>query len=394
LPDKPSIAVLPFVNISGDPEQEYFSNGVTEDLITDLSKISGLFVIARNSAFVYKGKAVRVQEVGRELGVRHVLEGSVRKAGDQVRVTAQLVDATTGGHLWSERYDRPLTDLFALQDELTQKIVLALKVELLPEEQERLRLFPTGNLEAYDYSWRGAEYYWRVTKEDNLRARQLFEKAITLDPTFAKAYASLSATYWAEWAQQWSQDPQALERAFALAQHARDLDDSSFFAHQMLGLLYAGKGQYDLAIAEAQRAVTLAPNWALNYPALGIVLSRAGKPEDAIESIEKGIRLDPHFAALFSAQLGQAYYLAGRYDEALTALKRHLARYPANTSARLYLTALYSETGPEEAARAEGAEILRVNPQFSLEVWRQKANFKDQAVQERLFNALRKAGLK
>jgi adenylate cyclase len=162
----------------------------------------------------------------------------------------------------------------------------------------------------------------------------------------------------------------------------------------MLGLLYAGKGQYDLAIAEAQRAVTLAPNWALNYPALGIVLSRAGKPEDAIESIEKGIRLDPHFAALFSAQLGQAYYLAGRYDEALTALKRHLARYPANTSARLYLTALYSETGPEEAARAEGAEILRVNPQFSLEVWRQKANFKDQAVQERLFNALRKAGLK
>jgi adenylate cyclase len=394
LPDKPSIVVLPFTNISGDPEQEYFSDGVTEDIITDLSKISGLFIIARNSAFTYKGKAVMVQEVGRELGVRHVLEGSVRKAGDQVRITAQLVDATTGGHVWSERYDRPLTDLFVLQDEITQKIVLALKVELLPEEQERLRLFPTGNLEAHDYSWRGAESFWRLSKEDNLRARQMFEKAIALDPTFATAYVNLSATYWVEWTFQWSQDPQALERAFALAQHARDLDDSLHYAHQMLGLLYAQKGQYDLAIAEAQRAVMLAPNWALNYAALGIVLRQAGKPGDAIESIEKGIRLDPHFAAYTSATLGMAYYLAGRYDEALTTLKRHLARYPTNPTARLYLAATYSETSQEDAARAEAAEILRVNPQFSLEVWRQRTPFKDHAAQERLFNALRKAGLK
>jgi adenylate cyclase len=379
LPDKPSIVVLPFTNISGDPEQEYFSDGVTEDIITDLSKISGLFIIARNSAFTYKGKAVKVQEVGRELGVRYVLEGSVRKASDQVRISAQLVDATTGGHMWSERYDRPLTDLFALQDEIIQKIVLALKVELLPEEQERLRHFPTSNLEAYDYFWRGGESFWRLSKEDNLRARQMCEKALELDPTFAAAYATLSATYWIEWTFQWSQDPQALERAFALAQHARDLDDSLFYAHQMLGLVYAQKGQYDLAIAEAQRAVMLAPNWALNYAALGVVLSRAGKPENAIESIEKGIRLDPHFAAYNSSPLGTAYYLAGRYDEALAALKRHLARYPANPTARLYLAAIYSETGQEDAARAEVAEILRVNPQFSLEVWGQRANLKDHA---------------
>jgi adenylate cyclase len=394
LPDKPSIVVLPFTNISGDPEQEYFSDGVTEDIITDLSKISGLFIIARNSAFTYKGKAVKVQEVGRELGVRYVLEGSVRKASDQVRISAQLVDATTGGHVWSERYDRPLTDLFALQDEIIQKIVLALKVELLPAEQELLRHFPTNNLEAYDYFWRGAEYYWRISKEDNLRARQMYEKAIALDPTFAAAYAGLSNTYLAEWTQQWSQDPQGLERAFAFAQRARDLDDSSFYAHQMLGLLYSQKGQYDLAIAEAERAVALAPNLSFNYVTLGIILAPAGRPEDAIGFTEKGIRLDPHFVALFSFVLGRAYYLAGRYDEALTALKRHLARHPANSSAHLYLAAVYSEMDQEEAAQAEATEILRVNPQFSLEVWRQRVPFKDHTVQERLLNALRKAGLK
>jgi adenylate cyclase len=193
-PDKPSLVVLPFVNLSKDPEQEYFSDGITEDLTTDLSGLSGFFVIARNSAFTYKGKAVKVQDVSRELGVKYVLEGSVRRADNQVRINAQLVDATTGGHLWSGRYDRPLTGLFTLQDEVIQKIVLALKVKLTPEEQERFKRFPTDNLEAYDYVLRGAEPYYRFTKEANIQARQMFEKAIALDPKYAGAYAQLGWT--------------------------------------------------------------------------------------------------------------------------------------------------------------------------------------------------------
>jgi TolB-like protein/class 3 adenylate cyclase len=187
LPDKPSLVVLPFVNMSEDPKQDYFSDGITEDLTSDLSRISSLFVIARHSAFTYKGKTTKVQELSRELGVRYVLEGSVRKSDNRVRITAQLIDATTGGHLWSERYDRELQDLFALQDDIRQRIVLALKVKLTPEEQERFRRAPTNNLEAYDSFLRGLEYFWHVTKEGNAQARQMVEKAIALDPHYAAA---------------------------------------------------------------------------------------------------------------------------------------------------------------------------------------------------------------
>ncbi|MEE9147649.1 MAG: adenylate/guanylate cyclase domain-containing protein, partial [Candidatus Tectomicrobia bacterium] len=220
LPDKPSIAVLPFTNMSNDPEQEYFSDGMTDDIITDLSKISGLFVIAWNSTFTYKGQAVDMGEVSRRLGVRYMLEGSVRKAGNQVRINVQLIDARTGGHMWAERYDRELTALFTLQDEITQKIVFALQVKLTPEEQARLRRFPTENLEAYDSFLRGREYWNRFTQEANIQARRLYERALELDPQYAAAYALLSQTYWTEWASQWSTNPQTLERAFELAQRA------------------------------------------------------------------------------------------------------------------------------------------------------------------------------
>src|SRR5262249_48467448 len=248
LPDKPSLVVLPFVNMSEDPKQDYFSDGLTEDLTTDLSKISSLFVIARNSAFTYKGKAVDMGEVSRKLGVRYVLEGSVRKADDQVRITAQLVDATTDSHLWAERYDRPLKDIFALQDEIRQKIVLAVKVKLTPEEQERLKRSPTDNLEAYNYFLRGREYFYRFTKEAHAQARQMFEKAIELDPKYAAAYSGLGWIYLWEWAVQWSQDPQSLERAFELAQKAVALDDSVPGAHVVLGRVYQRKKQHEQAI--------------------------------------------------------------------------------------------------------------------------------------------------
>jgi TolB-like protein/class 3 adenylate cyclase len=226
LPEEPSVAVLPFTNLSGDPEQGYFSDGLTEDLITDLSRLSGLFVIARHSVFTYKGKAVKIEEAGRELGARYVLEGSVRKAGDRVRITAQLVDATTGHHLWAERYDRELKDIFALQDEITEKIVAALAVKLTAGEQKRIGRQYTDNLEAYDYYLRGLEYYFRYTKETNAQARQMFERALELDPNFAAAYAYLGWTSFMEWGMQWSQDLRSLKQAFALAQEAIALDES------------------------------------------------------------------------------------------------------------------------------------------------------------------------
>ena len=290
--------------MSGDPQQEYFSDGITEDITTDLSKISSLFVIARNSAFTYKGKSVKVQDVSKEMGVRYVLEGSVRKADNQVRVTAQLIDATTGGHLWSERYDRPLTNIFALQDEIRHKIVLALKVKLTPEEQERFRSVPTNNLEAYDYLLRGREAYFHAwhehRKEANVQARQLYEKAIELDPQYAAAYARLVLSYWIDFFFLWDKDSaQSLEQAFALAQRAVALDDSLSVAHRVLGATYLFKRQHAQAIAEIERAITLDPSDAIGYLELGTTLVFAGRAEEGIGLMEQGMRLDPRNPAFY-----------------------------------------------------------------------------------------------
>jgi len=394
LPDKPSIVVLPFVNLSGNSEQEYFSAGLTEDLTTDLSKVSGLFVIARNSAFTYKGKTVDVGEVSRKLGVRYVLEGSVRRADGQVRINAQLVDATTGGHLWSERYDRPLKEIFALQDEIRRKIVTALKVKLTQEEQERFQRAPTGNLEAYDYYLRGVEYVSRLTKEAHTQARQMYEKALELDSRYAAAYAALSRIYWWEWAVQWSTDSQSLERAFELAQRAVALDGSLPYAHLVLGHAYQSKGRHEQAIAEARQAVALNPNWAQGYAELGQILNLAGQPEEAIGLIEKAMRLDPQNTVGFYSFLGRAYRMIGRHDEAIAALKKVLSFYPNLPGPRAELVVIYSELGQEAEARAEVAEILRISPNSSLEGWRQRQFFRDPAQNERYLDALHKAGLK
>jgi adenylate cyclase len=394
LPDKPSIAVLPFTNMSGDPEQEYFSDGITEDLITDLSKLSSLFVIARNSVFTYKGKAVDVGEVSRRLGVRYVVEGSVRKAGNRVRVNAQLVDATTSGHLWAERYDRELQDIFALQDEVTQKIVFALKIQLTPEEQARFRQAPTDNLEAYDSFLRGQVYMWRFTREAHIQARQLFERAIELDPQYAGAYAVLGFTYLIAWLSQWNQEPQTPAQAFVLAQRAVGLNDSLPVAHTMLGMAYALQKQHEQAIVEGEKAIVLDPNYADGYAWLGSIFNFAGRPEEAIEAVEKALRLNPHDSFFYLFTLGFAYRLRGRYEEAITAFKRVLSRNPNFIPAHVHLLVAYSELGQEAEARAEAAEILRISPNFSLEVYGQRLPFKDQTDLERLLAALRKVGLK
>ncbi|MBI3797557.1 MAG: adenylate/guanylate cyclase domain-containing protein [Deltaproteobacteria bacterium] len=394
LPNKPSIAVLPFVNMSSDPEQEYFSDGITEDLITDLSRLSGLFVIARNSSFTYKGKAVKIEEVGRELGVRYVLEGSVRKAGNRVRITAQLVDATTSHHLWAERYDRELQDIFALQDEIVQRIVTTLELQLTLWEQGVLVRKSTPNLEAYDYYLRGQAYWWHITKEANVQARQMYEKALELDPTYATAYVGLGGTYFMEWAWQWSQGPHSFGQVVALAQQAVTLDDSLPWAHIFLGVVYLWQKQHDQAVAEIERAIALDPNSADGYVWLAHVLKLAGRPAEAIELVEKAMRLNPRYPVTYWFELGMASLWAGRYEEAVIAFKRILTRNPDFLPAHIHLAASYSELGQEEVARTEAAEVLRLNPTYSLEVYRQRVPLRNPAVLERTLAALRKAGLK
>jgi TolB-like protein/class 3 adenylate cyclase len=397
LPDKPSIVVLPFTYMSNDPAQDYFSDGITEDITTDLSKLASLFVIARNSAFTYKGKAINVQEISREMGVRYVLEGSVRKSDSQVRVTAQLIDATTGGHLWSERYDRPLQDIFALQDEIRHKIVTTLKLQLTVMEQGFLNVRKrTDSLEAYDYFLRGTTLLNRFTKETNTQARQMFEKAIELDSQYAQAYSSLSATYYWEWFLQWSQEPaQAAEQAFNLAQKAAALDDSLPQVHSLLGVLYQWvKRQHDQAIAEAERGVVLDPNNATGHFLLGDVLGFAGRPAEGIELVKKAMRLNPRYPASFANTLGWSYLLTGRHEEAVAALKDAIVRNPNFLPARANLAVTYSELGREAEAQAEVMEVRKLSPNASLEVWRRMVPFKDPAIVERLAAGLRKAGLR
>ena len=394
LPDKPSIAVLPFANLSSDPEQEYFSDGITEDLITDLSQLSGLFVISRNSVFLYKGKAVKPEQVSQDLGVRYVLEGSIRKAGNRVRITAQLIDATTGYHVWADRYDRDLHDIFALQDEVTQKVVTALEVKLTHGEHERLGKPLTNNLEAYDYYLRGLDVHSYSTEEANARARQMFAKAVELDPQFAAAYAYLGWAYFDQWSLGWSRDPQTLEQACILAQQAIAVDPLLPDGHRLLGIVYLWKKHHELAIAEVERALTLDPNHADGYAALGDILCWAGRAEETIPLVEKAIRLNPQYPPWYLWNLGHAYYLTGQYGEAIATFKRVLIRISDFMPAHAYLAAIHSEAGREEEVHREGAEIIRLSPQLSLDALRQRLPYRDPAVLERVLTAACKAGLK
>src|SRR6266849_6163095 len=394
LPDKPSIAVLPFTNMSGDREQEYFSDGITEDLITALSKLPVLFVVARNSTFTYKGKAAKVQQVGRELGVQYVLEGSVRKAGNQVRVTAQLADATTGDHVWAERYDRPLQDIFAVQDNIVQRIVTTLNLEFTLVHQGWQFARHTDNPEAYDDTLRGIEYLETPTKEGNLKARQMFEKAVELDPKYSTSYMDLGTTYWLDWVLQWSDDPSALDQALQLERQAIALDDSQPMAHTLLSGIYVFKKQYDQASAEAERTLALDPNSAGGYEALARIMDSTGKSAEAIGLAEKAMRLDPRNREIYLFYEGWSYTQMGRYEETIPLLKRALTSFPNSWATHALLVVDDTELGREGEARAEAAEVLRISPQFSLDRWMQTSPQKDQTVLKRNLADLRKAGLK
>jgi tetratricopeptide (TPR) repeat protein len=337
---------------------------------------------------------VKVEQVGQELGVRYALEGSVRKAGDRVRITAQMVDARTGYHLWADRYDRQVQDIFALQDEVTREIVAALKVKLGRDEQKRLEHKETNNLEAYDYFLRGLEYSNRFTREANAQAREMFEKATTVDNRFGYAYAGLGWTYFNEWSRGWSQDLRCLDRAFELAKKAITLNDGLPQAHYLLGFVYLWEKKHDQAIAELERVVALDPNDADGHAGLAEILNWVGRAEEAVGLVEKAMRLNPHYPVWYLDLLGWAYNVMGQYERAIETLKRALIRDPDLVSTHILLATIYSQTNRHEEARTEVEEIRRLSPDYTLEMLKERTPFKDPAVLEESLKALRRAGMK
>jgi adenylate cyclase len=393
LPDKPSIAVLPFVNMSADPEQEYFADGITEDIITDVSGVSGLFVIARNSSFVFKKQAVDVKEVGRRLGVRHVLEGSVRKAGKRVRITAQLIDAQTGGHLWAERYDRDVEDMFAVQDEVTRHIVEALKVRLTPGERVRREGRGKINAEAYDLLAKARSAVYRFTAESVRECRDLLERALKLDPQFARAYALLAMAHGAEYLNGWNgADLDHIRRAVQFAQKARESDENEPRAYQALGMMKLLLKEFDEAERITARAIELDVNFDGGYVTLGQIHDFTGRHESAIGLFEQAMRLDPEFHLTLHI-LGRAQIQLGRYEEAEQNFLRRLERAPRSDMTRAYLASLYGITDRIEDARRVWKEMLEINPEFSIEHLRRVLPYKDSAWFERLIEGVHKAGL-
>ncbi len=318
LPDKPSLAVLPFDNMSGDPNQDYFSDGITESIITELSKLSNLFVIARNSTFTYKGKPVKVQQVAEELGVRYVLEGSVQRSGDRVRITAQLIDAQTGKHLWAENYDRKFGDIFALQDDINDHVAMALQVKLTEGEMARIRRGQTDNPQAYDYYLRGLETYRSFTKENNDQARKLYEKTVELDPNYALGWCSIGWTYYREGRFGWTDTPtKSLALAEELGHKALTLDESMSEAYALLSVVYMARRQHDKAVAYGEKTIALAPNFASNLATVAIPYLYSGKPEVAAELVQTAMRHSPYYPAWYLPVLGIAYRITGQYEEAI-----------------------------------------------------------------------------
>jgi TolB-like protein/Tfp pilus assembly protein PilF len=393
-PGKPSIAVLPFVNMSEDKSAEYFGDGLTEDIISALSKVPRLFVIARNSSFSYKGKRVKVQQVGEELGVRYVLEGSFHKAGDRVRITAQLIDALTGYHLWSERYDGEIRDIFALQDEITKKVLTALQVKLTQGETARILAKSTNNLEAYLKFVQAWQLTTNPTREGTVRARQLLEEAITLDPKYSDAYRHLALTYWYEVIFGLSKSPRdSMQNAMKMAQKAIALDESNAAAYSTLGIILGVKGQYDKAIAAGKRAYELEPNSTAVLVHYARVLNWVGRTQEALQLLEEVMRMEPIPAIVNLIIYAESLRDAGRYDEAINVAKRAIEQEPDATGARVLLTQCYWLSGHKEEARAEAGEVIRMHPKFSIEMWQRVNPAQDKAKLKIFVDAMREAGL-
>lgn len=390
----PSIAVLPFDNMSGDAEQDYFSDGITEDIITDLSKLSSLMVIARNSSFTYKGRAVDVKQVARELGVRHVLEGSVRRAGNRVRINAQLIDGRTGGHVWAERYDRVLEDIFAIQDEITLNIVQALKIHLDLHEKDRLSGRPAQNMEAYDLVLRGRDLINRVNRERFAEATAMFERAIALDPRLTFAYSGLAFANILAYVNDWTSDPQAtIDRAHRLALDAIERGPEDALAHRALAVTLLWKRDMDGAAEALDIATRLSPNDSETLITRGNMLVYLHRPQEAIEHLERARRLSPRVTEMLLHFLGHAHFMTGDYDTAAAYLRERIEKHPETDVSRVLLASCYGHLGRIDEARRLWEETLRINPAYSLEQKNRILPYKDPSDWERFVEGLSRAGL-
>lgn len=390
LSEKPSIAVLPFNNMSNDPEQEYFSDGITEDIITEISRIPEVMVISRNSTFTYKDKAAKIQDVCRDLGVRYVLEGSVRKAGERVRISAQLIEGSSGGHLWAERYDRGLEDIFAVQDDVTEKIVRALEINLVGGAAAHEARDQTHDPEAYDCVLRGREQYRLFSKDSNAAARQLYERAITLDPNYAEPYAGLAETYVQDW---FIGTEPTLDRAFELAQQAVARDPTLPIVHEALSTVHLFKKQHAEAIATARRWIELEPSNADAYPTLAGALHFAGENDEVIALINKAMRLNPFYPFYYPHYIGLANFGMRRLDDAVVAFKRGVARSPDALWPHVFLAVCHGHLGDDALARAQLAEVRRINPEFSIASLPDLLPYKNSADIDLVIDGLRNAGL-
>jgi adenylate cyclase len=394
---RPAIAVLPFDNLSGDPDQEYFADGIAEDLITRLSAWREFPVIARNSSFVYKGKAIDVKRVSHELGVRYVVEGSVRKAGNRVRVSAQLIDAPAGSHVWAERYDRELQDIFALQDEITEAVVASIFPEVGRAEMERAVRKEPGSLDAWDCVLRGSWHLEKFTREDNVEAQSLFGRAVALDPSSASAFAGLAVTHLSEATYGWTDSPErSIEEANRLVRKSLELDSREPRGTLAMAHCLGVGGQRDQMIAVLQRLIELNPNSASSYGQLGFVLSYAGRPDDAITNLERAMRLSPrdHSMHMWLVGMGWAHFAMGRYEAAASWLERCRQTRPDYHLAHRALAATYAQLGRLEEARRALQEDLRLVAEESVSVIMAQIPYADPAFLEKYLAALRKAGLK
>lgn len=398
LPERPSIAVLPFDNMSGDPSQEYIGDGISENIISALSVGSAMFVIARNSTFAYKGKSVKVQQIAEDLGIRYVLEGSVQKSGERLRVTAQLIDALNGYHLWSDKYDRKMVELFELQDEITKKIVVSLQVELTHGEQARAYAKTTDNLEAWSHGVMGNYLLDKFNREDNLKAQEHLEAAIKLDPDYVLAYVWLAAAHNAAAGYGWSASPaDSFKCAQKLACKAAALDDDNASVHILLGQIYLFQREHDKAIAEGKTAIALDPNFSIGHALLAQSMFFAGRFKEAIELTEKAMRLSPYYPAFYLSPLARSYVFKERYEEAIVTSNKlydrsHSGEYPEDW-ALLHLAGVYEASGRDAKGRAYMAQALKINPGISLQTFKQTQPFKNPDHLQREVEALIRAGL-
>ena len=395
LPDRPAIAVLPFANLSGDPEQEYFSDGISEDIITALSKLRWFFVIARNSSFIYKGKPVHMKRVAEELGVGYVVEGSVRKVGDRVRITVQLSDAATGNNIWAERYDRALADVFAVQDEITEAIVAAIEPQLYAAETFRSRRKPPNSMDAWDLVMRALSHFWRVTRQDYLVAQALLEKAITLDPNYGQALGVLatSQTFGAHmgWADMAAVVPLA-ERA-ALAAIRADSEDP--WAHNALGSAYLFTRRFEDSLAELEVALRLNPNFSLAQGYYGLVLSYAGRWEEGSVAARRALRLSPRdpFSAVFCGIAAYAEFVGRNYEEAIRLAREGLRQRSDFVGAHRVLTAAAGMAGKDDVAAVALPELRRAQPNISLAWIASQMPIMHEAERQHYLEGFRRAGL-